>query len=928
MSQKRSKGSAGSVSDARATFSAAIKRRELNLIRQLIDAGHKPDAAAARQSVDACIKAYETSGGSKATFVGRRPLRTAKKPADADLGYEIAEAILDAGAPVPELLCSAARCGHENLALLLIRHGADVDYDPPMGTPLENAVSAGSVGIVRALIQAGADLNHQGIRGTLLERAISANQPEVAAALIQAGVDVNASARLGATALLTAVTNQNGEFVRLLLGAGADVNQKGTIVCGDFGAPKVTVEGGLRTTHIPNPPVAREATPLIVAVRRGDKDIARKLIDSGANLQAVDAEGFTAHVRATQAGNASMVRLLEQAGATPPKHPEGSASAAWIAAAKAGHCARLKALLADGLDVNLEHVGADQSQETALKNAAANGHVTAVRWLLAAGADPNQRFRSSDTDQQTALMSAASAGQTAVAKALIAAGAEVMAKDRLGATVLHYAAQGGSAATINLLLRAGAKIESKTRDGTSPLMTAAGEGHVEAVRALLNAGAEPNRFSDGMTALSHAAMAGHAAVVQALLDAKADPGIGSSTFNPLQVASSGGHAAVVKVLLKAQKLRAGAAAKNRSPTGKTGKTDPAGNQLEAAREAGSDAGALAMAAFSGQAEIVRALLDAGADPNAPGEVGLTPLMGAVHSGNIEAVKLLLKAGAEVNVLNEGRKTALDVAHDSIKLAKAQLRWLELLDGDDADAESREARRVLRAFVNEGSVTAVLKDAGARRAKELKGKRLPRPVAAVAPPKKRFIEVKAPDFTERVRQSGFQRAVEELKRLTGQVVRPVPREGSSRSSGGVLVRLPSETADQLLAMHQRSFLDRGCFLVRSKRGYTTGKDELMLLPTSKRSEVLATFRTNGGNCDVDTHDVIDWLDQLEKREPFLLTGAGFDWCEGAFTQPLADSKKLAKQIFEFCPDVVTQGTGDVPSLALELRKTRRFFLWWD
>ena len=52
------------------------------------------------------------------------------------------------------------------------------------------------------------------------------------------------------------------------------------------------------------------------------------------------------------------------------------------------------------------------------------------------------------------------------------------------------------------------------------------------------------------------------------------------------------------------------------------------------------------------------------------------------------------------------------------------------------------------------------------------------------------------------------------------------------------------------------------------------------------------------------------------------------CEGTFTKPLAESRKLAKQMYGFCPDIVDQGAGDVSRLALELKKTQRFFIWWD
>jgi hypothetical protein len=60
----------------------------------------------------------------------------------------------------------------------------------------------------------------------------------------------------------------------------------------------------------------------------------------------------------------------------------------------------------------------------------------------------------------------------------------------------------------------------------------------------------------------------------------------------------------------------------------------------------------------------------------------------------------------------------------------------------------------------------------------------------------------------------------------------------------------------------------------------------------------------------------------------LTGAGFDWCEGRFTRPIKNSRKLAEEMCEFCPDIVNQGTGEVSRLANELKKTQKFFFWWD
>ena len=57
---------------------------------------------------------------------------------------------------------------------------------------------------------------------------------------------------------------------------------------------------------------------------------------------------------------------------------------------------------------------------------------------------------------------------------------------------------------------------------------------------------------------------------------------------------------------------------------------------------------LLVAANNGNVPVIAALLKAGADANAPNDLGSTPLMLASGSGNVDAVKALLTAGANVN----------------------------------------------------------------------------------------------------------------------------------------------------------------------------------------------------------------------------------------------------------------------------------------
>lgn len=72
--------------------------------------------------------------------------------------------------------------------------------------------------------------------------------------------------------------------------------------------------------------------------------------------------------------------------------------------------------------------------------------------------------------------------------------------------------------------------------------------------------------------------------------------------------------------------------------------------------------ALSEAIPAGDAATVRALLDEGADVNAPNEQGMTPLFMAARSGDTEIVRLLLEASADVNAtFNEQHLVPLSAA---------------------------------------------------------------------------------------------------------------------------------------------------------------------------------------------------------------------------------------------------------------------------
>jgi ankyrin repeat protein len=70
------------------------------------------------------------------------------------------------------------------------------------------------------------------------------------------------------------------------------------------------------------------------------------------------------------------------------------------------------------------------------------------------------------------------------------------------------------------------------------------------------------------------------------------------------------------------------------------------------------------AAASRNLDILRAVLEAGADPNIPQQQGFVPLHEAASSGNREMAELLVRHGANPRLANEAGKTSIDLARDN------------------------------------------------------------------------------------------------------------------------------------------------------------------------------------------------------------------------------------------------------------------------
>ena len=326
-------------------------------------------------------------------------------------------------------------------------------------------------------------------------------------------------------------------------------------------------------------------------------------------------------------GHQKCVKHLLETGAD--VDPDPTQTTALIFASRHGHTDIVKQLSNAGAQLNLE----DPENETALCAACTAGHTGVVKALLEAGATIH--VSRPNGDAPSALQAACITGNEEVLTLLLGAGADVNRAEGKYHTALQAACSSSQSGVIGKLLKAGADVNAQGGLHGSPLKAALEQARPHIIRQILKAGADVNAMNEnelgGFTAL-------HKAV-----DRRAYSNIKFMIFEDPTTTDT------IKILLDAG---ADVNAKSKDKFGRGGT-------------------ALHKAIARGNTEFVRILLEARADLHLLGTGSYGPdgtaLHQAVSSDTIsnvarkEIVRMLLEAGADVNTKNERGQTVLQVA---------------------------------------------------------------------------------------------------------------------------------------------------------------------------------------------------------------------------------------------------------------------------
>lgn len=224
---------------------------------------------------------------------------------------------------------------------------------------------------------------------------------------------------------------------------------------------------------------AFDATPLCLACRIGDLDMARLILNSGGDLNYINKQGNSLLWVALKGGYDSLSAFLIERGADIEGKSHLANMYLGLASSK-GYYATATCLLERGAVVD----SIAWSWQTPLLEASQNGHQGIVRLLVEAGADLTR----TDQKGRTALAVASSRAYPDIMRLLIEHGSDVNTKDKQGSKPLALALRAGQWQVAKILIENGADLNSSDLNGCPLLLRSSRRGHGDVVELLIQHG--------------------------------------------------------------------------------------------------------------------------------------------------------------------------------------------------------------------------------------------------------------------------------------------------------------------------------------------------------------------------------------------------------------------------------------------------------
>ena len=394
----------------------------------------------------------------------------------------------------PSILSYAIENGDENIIKYLVENGADINYEifyeneESKRTILYDAVLSLNLKLVEYFLDKGASIENAGksdIYGNILMAAsgskfnnnknISAvdlklleSLSQNSAKIMQMIIDkvdkklINDSLD-EKTPLIIAVGNSYIDTAKILIENGANIN---AVDIEGWSALSYAVNNGdIEIAKLLLTNKAKIKDELLLAIKspivESRINIMKLLIDNKANINYTDENGFNPLNIAIESGDMELTKFLITNGANVNSLMQDGVSLIGYAIAQ-NNMDLLQILIENGANVN--YTGGDSWANTPLQTASRLGLDNVVRILLTRNADIN----AVDMNGNTALHTAALNSQLSIVKLLLEKNPNLDIQNKVGNTALHLAVISGNIDIVGELALKGANTRIRNNDGKYP----------------------------------------------------------------------------------------------------------------------------------------------------------------------------------------------------------------------------------------------------------------------------------------------------------------------------------------------------------------------------------------------------------------------------------------------------------------------------
>ena len=137
----------------------------------------------------------------------------------------------------------------------------------------------------------------------------------------------------------------------------------------------------------------------------------------------------------------------------------------------------------------------------------------------------------------------------------------------------------------------------------------------------------------------------------------------------------------------------------------------------------------------------------------------------------------------------------------------------------------------------------------------------------------------------------------------------------------------EKANKIVKKLKEKFRNQG-YLIFVFTQYDSDLYSIAVIKGIKEIDILKYRRTDGANYNYENDDIVAKISEWDKKYGVSIIGCGRDWLGVEFKKLPTDLDSFASEVYDFCPDSVDQGVGEVENLKDLVIKMHGIWLWWD